>query len=81
MYKHTDILHHERVKYTKKLTVCLSVCGRAAGPIGLFKSNYLNLLPIDRNCNVLPINYDPLIVMFVSIQYLMLNKKVRARLF
>ncbi len=36
MYEHTDILHHERVKYTKKLTVCLSVCGRAAGPIGLY---------------------------------------------
>jgi hypothetical protein len=35
MYEHTDILHHERVKYTKKLTVCLSVCGRAAGLIGL----------------------------------------------
>jgi hypothetical protein len=34
---------------------------------------------IDRNCNVLPIYYDPLIVIFVSIQYLMLNKIVRAR--
>ena len=39
MYEHTDILHHERVKYTKKLTVCLSVCGRAAGPIGLYLVN------------------------------------------
>jgi hypothetical protein len=36
---------------------------------------------IDRNCDVLPIYYDPLIVMFVSIQYLMLNKIVRACLF
>ncbi len=39
MYEHTDLLHHERVKYTKKLTVCLSVCGRAAGPIGLSNQN------------------------------------------
>ncbi len=40
-----------------------------------------NIIAIDRNCDVLPIYYDPLIVMFVSIQYLMLNKIVRARLF
>jgi hypothetical protein len=39
------------------------------------------IIDIDRNCNVLPIYYDPLIVMFVSIQYLMLNKIVRACLF
>jgi hypothetical protein len=36
---------------------------------------------IDRNCDMLPIYYDPIIVMFVSIQYFMLNKIIRARLF
>jgi hypothetical protein len=40
-----------------------------------------NIILIDRNCNVLPKYYDLLIVMFVCIQYLMLNKIVRACLF